>query len=206
MKICIVGGKGNMATRYRCILSMLGVDSVSWDIDENHDLSDVTGFIVATPTPTHFDVLQKLLPMQKPILCEKPVTKSKEELETIGRLAALYNTPFTMVAQYCWLVDPALTGPSHYDYFKHGPDGMPWDMFQIISLAKQEVQVGETSPVWDCMINGQQLNLAAMDFAYIEMMRSWLQNPSSQPWDFIETCHRKVREYAKENPDSHTGS
>jgi hypothetical protein len=185
---------------------MLGVESVSWDIGENPDLSDVDGFIVATPTPTHFDVLQKLLPMQKPILCEKPVTKDPEELATIGRLAMLYRTPFAMVMQYCWLVDPTLTGPSHYDYFKHGPDGVPWDMFQIIALSKAECRVGEDSPVWDCMVNGQQLNLAAMDFAYIEMLRSWLSDPSSQPWEFIETSHRKVWEYAKENPHSNTSA
>jgi hypothetical protein len=204
-KICIVGGRGNMATRYRCIFNMLGVEYVLWDIDEKPDLSDVDGFLVATPTPTHFDVLSALIPMKKPILCEKPVVKDLETLQQLKSLCDTYATPFACVMQYCWLCEPGLIGSSHYDYFKHGNDGLVWDTFQTIALAQGSVDVREESPIWDCVINGQRLNIAAMDFAYIEMIKSWLRDPASQPWDFILKSHEKVLNYAKEHPHSNPG-
>lgn len=203
-KVCIVGGRGNMASRYRSIFDMLGVEVVVWDIDEKPDTADVDGFLVATPTPTHFDVLTALIPMKKPILCEKPVVKTIEELEQIKSLCSLYDTPFQVVMQYCWLTDPLNLGPSRYDYFKHGNDGLLWDCFQIVALAKGDVELGEKSPIWDCVINGQRLNIAAMDFAYIEMIRSWIERPGAQPWDFIIECHQKVLNYAKKYTDSNT--
>jgi len=203
MKICLVGGRGNMAGRYRAILKMLGHETVSWDLDEKPDLDTVDRFIVCTPTVTHYNVLMEILTIRKPVLCEKPVTKNMEELEAIGTRAKLYGTPFQMVMQYIFLVDPSKTGPSHYDFFKHGPDGIPWDMMQCVALAKEDVTLGEESPIWDCVINGERLNIAAMDFAYIEMIKYWLADPTAQPWEFIYKAHKKVHDYAAEkDPDS----
>ena len=206
MKICLVGGRGNMASRYRAILRMFGHETVSWDLDEKPDLGSVDRFIVCTPTPTHFDVLMEIIPLGKPVLCEKPVSTVPEELETIGIRAQLYDTPVQMVMQYIFLWNPKSDGPSHYDYFKHGPDGVPWDMMQCVAMARGEVSLGEESPIWDCVINGQRLNIAAMDFAYVEMIKHWLADPTDQPWEFIATAHRKVHEYAaKENSNSNPG-
>lgn len=203
MKICIVGGYGNMGSRYHAILKMLGHESISWDIDFEPSLEDVDRFIVATPTDTHYKILERLVRLGKPILCEKPVTKSMGELMSLRALCSLYETPFSCVMQYCWVVDPNLTGSSHYDYFKHGPDGMPWDMMQIIALSKERCVIGEDSPIWDCVINGQRLNIMSMDFAYIEMIKAWLLDPNQQPWDFIIQCHQKVHDYAEKNSYSY---
>ena len=205
MKICLVGGRGNMASRYRAILKLLGHETVSWDLGENPNLDTVDGFIVCTPTPTHYNILMEILPLRKPVLCEKPVCTNMQDLEAIGTRAQLFNTPIQMVMQYIFLVDPSKTGQSHYDYFKHGPDGIPWDMFQIIALAKEDVTIGEDSPIWDCVINGQRLNITGMDFAYVEMIKHWLANPTSQPWEFIHKAHKKVHDYAAEK-DTHSNT
>jgi hypothetical protein len=203
--IAIVGNKGNMASRYAAILRCAeGITVTGWDVGERPIEAD--GYIVCTPTPTHIAVIKSIAKFGKPILCEKPVTKSLAELAEIRAICEGHGAPFQCVMQYCWLAPcNDEIGPSHYDYFKHGPDGLIWDCFQIIALAKGDVEIGEQSPVWDCVINGRRLNIAQMDFAYIEMIRSWLYgNP--QPWEFIEEAHRKVaayeQEYLNRNPSA----
>jgi hypothetical protein len=205
-KVCIIGGRGNMASRYRAIFAVLGVEVVVWDIGEKPDVTDVEGFLVATPTPTHLDILKEIIPLKKPILCEKPVVKTMFELLEIRRLCEEHGTPFQVVMQYCWLVDAISMGETRYDYFKHGNDGLVWDCFQIIALSKGPVELGEKSPIWDCVINGIRLNIGAMDFAYIEMLKSWLERPSAQPWDFIIESHQKVLNYAEKHTDSNTST
>jgi hypothetical protein len=201
-KVCIIGGNGNMASRYKAIFEIMNIDVVVWDIGIKPDVSGVDGFLVTTPTPIHYEVLQEIIPFRKPILCEKPVVKTMLELAEIRKRCEACGTPFQVVMQYCWLVDPLHVGESRYDYFRHGNDGLVWDCFQIIALAKGEVTLSEKSPIWDCVINGHRLNLSAMDFAYIEMIRAWTERPNSQPWDFIIECHQKVLNYAEKHTNS----
>jgi len=54
------------------------------------DLGDVDGAVVATPTSTHFDVIQSLLtvlPPETPIYVEKPVTDSARDAATLLQAA-----------------------------------------------------------------------------------------------------------------------
>ena len=61
-------------------------------------------------------------------------------------------------------------------------------------MAKGEVQLKNDSPIWDCWINGKDLNIADMDFAYIEMVKDWIKNPTNNH-DYILKAHKKVNSW-----------
>lgn len=54
--------------------------------------TEVDAFIIATPTQTHFEVLMKIIPLNKPIFVEKPLTYTIEEAEMVVEAANKYNT------------------------------------------------------------------------------------------------------------------
>lgn len=197
MKICIAGYNGNMAARYKAVLTYLGHEHCGYDVGD--PIPEADGYIIATPTHTHKAQVFALARFGKPVLCEKPVAKSMADLHHIRAVCEGHGTPFQVVMQYAYLADASRSGRSHYDYFKHGSDGLLWDCFQIIALAKERVTLCESSPVWQCIINGKKLNLAEMDMAYCVMIAEWLKDPKAQTWRYIETAHQKVIDYASSN-------
>ena len=197
MKVYIYGYNGNMARRYRAILSRLGHEAGGEDLGTIHgfSLAEADAVIVATPTDTHARLLMDLRDSGKPILCEKPITKRLDELEHVLQALKGTGTKLQMVSQYDYLVDDDFEGPTVYDYFKSGSDGLYWDCINIIKHARDYVRVSNDSPVWKCMINGQKLNIGLMDRAYIEMIKDWLAN-LKQPTDYagIWRAHKKVHD------------
>jgi hypothetical protein len=198
MSILIVGANGNMGKRYGAILTYLGKQWSGVDAEHNRHFVLASaraseGVIIATPTATHAQVIRDVLPAGKPILCEKPVTKNVVELKEILGEA---KTPFRMVYQYQLMVSGSRIGRSHYDYFRHGNDGLVWDCLQIIGLSRGKPDLGEASPVWRCMINGKALNLAHMDAAYIAYVQAWLKYPKQDPGEII-AIHEKVDDFER---------
>jgi hypothetical protein len=175
-KYFIIGNRGNMGQRYGAILKDLGHEVFGRDLHDTNmeDLSKMDGFIVTTPTDSHADDIEGLICFKKPILCEKPVIKDLVRLrEIIGRLG---DTPFQMVNQYRFLCGHS-HGPTFYNFCKHGGDGIFWDCINVIGLAERDWHVSDTSPVWQCTINGQHIPQERMDFAYCYMIQDWLANP-----------------------------
>jgi hypothetical protein len=197
MNILIVGSEGSMGKRYQAILKYLGHNPVCADLGtSNNELIDKAmgsgGVIIATPTHTHTDIIRLVAPTRKPILCEKPVCKDPEELRGVLELVQTFGTPFAMMMQYKELAHRDTIGPSMYNYFRHGNDGLIWDCFQVIALARGTVNLGEDSPVWACKINGKTLNLSHMDSAYISYVQKWLKNPDFHDHTEIQRMHEKV--------------
>lgn len=193
----IIGSLGSMGTRYRAIMRYLDVNFASADVHNTEEqiLADAKladQIVVCTPTENHFQWLKKIIPMGKPILCEKPITKNLKELEVILSLANKFKTPFNMTFQYSELVSPFLNGDSYYNYFRSGKDGLIWDCLQIIALAKGEAEISNSSPLWKCMINGQKLNLGDMDAAYLNFFRKWLSGSINQSPDMLMGIHEKT--------------
>lgn len=149
-------------------------------------------FILCTPTNTHAVLLRDLIPLRKPILCEKPVTKDLEELQEILDLAQKHQTPFTVVMQYQELLNNNTYGQSYYDYFRTGNDGLIWDCFQIIALSKLTPSINNLSPIWKCSINGQTLSIADMDSAYVGFVSKWLRDSINQDPNYIYDIHERV--------------
>lgn len=196
MSTLLIGSQGSMGKRYQCILNYLRKPFLGIDKGDYIPAQDFDSFIIATPTETHHDIIQMLSPFNKPILCEKPISKNVNQVREILRLVENDKTPFKMMLQYEGLSDKNSNGISEYNYFRHGNDGLAWDCIQIIGLARGEVILREDSPFWRCTINGKKLSLADMDWAYINYVSSWFENPDQDKSQILD-IHIKTDEAAK---------
>lgn len=196
-----------MGKRYQAILKHLGRDFQSFDLAIHGSMTHLkerakncARIIIASPTPTHVQYLRELLPLGRPILCEKPVTKNLEEIEELHAECSKNGWRYNMVMQYRELdISREPRRASVYNYFRHGNDGLTWDCMQIIALAEGPVVLREDSPYWDCAINGRCLSIAQMDSAYILHIQKWLTDSLDQSMDDILTAHRKVKIYEEKN-------
>lgn len=204
MATLIIGSEGSMGKRYQAILKHLG--EPFWCVDIANSASTISEKMLAakrtilcTPTDNHFSYLEKLIPLGRPILCEKPISKSLREMDKILDLTLKYNTDFSMTFQYSELVPPEQApGKSHYHYFRSGADGLFWDCLQIIALAKGDVEISNNSPVWKCMINDLSLKLSDMDTAYVNFTRKWLGGHINQSKETLYVIHEKTEKLRNE--------
>jgi hypothetical protein len=198
--ILIFGEKGSMGLRYKAIFKYLSIPTLGVDLDDSPQsrrlkIKQSEGFVIATPTADHMGLIHELLPEKKPILCEKPVVKSVEEIKLIRERVEKESVPFRMMFQYSLLADRGRVGKSRYDFFRHGSDGLVWDCLQIIGLARGEVELREESPIWSCVINGKPLSIGAMDAAYVAYVQRWLKKPE-QDMGMIQAIHERTAEAA----------
>jgi hypothetical protein len=191
--VYILGYNGNMASRYKAILNFLGVAHVGHDKNEpfHYQAHEATHFIVCTPTERHLADISACLSFQKPILCEKPLTKELSALLDVNDVWRSDRHLISMVNQYAEIAGTAQDEPSYYNYFKTGGDGLYWDCLNVLGLAKDGCIVNNTSPEWQCTINGKQLGIEMMDQAYIDMIDRWIANPISN-WEYALHAHTKV--------------
>lgn len=189
-----------MGTRYQAILKYLDQDYMLADKEtKSGDIyamaSKAKGIIIATPTMLHRNCLEVFSEFNVPILCEKPLSKSLDDLIFIrDQLVRANKMNLTMTMQYELMTYPGSRGDSWYDYFRHGNDGMAWDCLQIIGLAKGKIELRESSPMWDCGINGQRLDLSDMDRAYVRFVKRWLGAPGDDINRLFD-IHLKVMEF-----------
>jgi hypothetical protein len=192
-KILVVGCKGSMGKRYCAILDYLGIDYEGVDLNDKPTKS-YNAVILATPTDMHIDDLEFFLP-DVPVLCEKPISKSFGAARTICAMALEKGWDLRMVNQYEYLTSPRSdNGPTLYDYYRSGNDGLEFDCYNIIGLAEGRVSLRNKSPIWTCAINGQILRLSDMDGAYVKMIRSWLSGEVNNI-TYILKANDKVRAY-----------
>jgi hypothetical protein len=189
-KVAVYGANGNMGTRYCKILERYaGCEVVRIDITDfgETNIDDTCdGFIIATPTNTHVKLISALKHFNKPILCEKPITKSILDLEQI----LTEDIDLSMINQYEFLDDVDRSGDTSYDYFKTGTDGLIWDCINVIGTARAEYNVSNHSLIWQCKLNGRKINLEWMDEAYIRNICAWTEGWRNK--GYILDAHKKV--------------
>lgn len=204
MSVVILGGKGNMGQRYSTIhyyteRPCLIADRDTPTLQLREYLKSAEGVIIATPTDTHVDMIRFCLPYGIPILCEKPITKDLRALKDLMKEVSESNSCLSMIYQYKFMMDKRQRGPSYYNYYKHGTDGLIWDCIQIIGLAKDSLTLGDDSPIWKCMINGKLLDLGRMDHAYINFINDWYRNPGDDLEEILDV-HEKTAEIERTTP------
>ena len=194
-KIAVIGGDGNMGRRYMTILKFLGVDCYSVDLkNDNAIQGDTDGFIVATPTETHYDILWNLREYDKPVLCEKPITKYSAELREI---LSWDDMKLRMINQYeYYLIGRTYSiysGHTYYNFYHSGTDGAYWDHINIIGLAgsPDKVSIKNDSPLWECWINGIKLSKDFMDYAYVWNLEDWIEKFDDNK-HYIKEAHERV--------------
>lgn len=206
MSILIIGSEGSMGKRYQAILKYLGQSYKCADLihDENwvdKIASSSTAIIIATPTNTHLKMIRKFssIPGKNiPILCEKPLVNNKKELKELLYEVKSKKIKLRMMYQYQMLDNMSANGQSSYNYFRHGKDGLIWDCMQIISLARGGVDILESSPIWNCKLNGEELNLSDMDKAYVDYIKFWFNYPE-QDISYLSDIHLKTIEFDQRN-------
>lgn len=198
MTTLIIGNKGNMGRRYAAICHSIGEPVVGIDLNEAYptpELEKIDRIIIATPTHTHLRILRTLLHFKKPILCEKPITTDMGALEEFLRHAEESKMQLSMVSQYDYFEHGNEHAETSYNYFKSGTDGLAWDCINIIWHARGKIRLSDTSPFWNCFINGRTLPIEMMDDAYFEMIEEWLDTPYKPQYDLIVKKHQKVVDY-----------
>lgn len=210
MSVLLIGARGKMGTRYRHIFDSLNITHHDLDLGfEKEDLGRLltmnSKVVITTPTDKHFETVMTLCERKEgnkkiDLLIEKPVCKSLEMVEQLNEECQSKNITPYVVNQYNHYNKSLLfshsSGPSFYDYYNTGSDGLKWDCFQIIALAKDRPELFNKSPVWTCQINGYPLEFGEMDWAYYRMMASF--NGQKQglwgPKEMIRAT-KKVLEY-----------
>lgn len=186
-----------MGRRYRAVCERLGVDWIGVDVGNPYPTKLVDGIIIATPTDLHVAHLQKLAQLQIPVLCEKPISLDYGAVHAMVDLYGQKRIPFEMVNQYAYMAGkPSSDNNTSYNYFKTGADGLAWDCINITGLAKGVVTLDNTSPIWECTINGQKMSIDKMDLAYVEMISDWLESPIGDTGYILE-AHRRADEFQK---------
>lgn len=188
-RIGVVGGKGNMGQRYCSILSMIGIDYHIIDI-EDKPIGDYTGFIIATPTETHMNLIEEYSKYLVPILCEKPIVKDEFNFHRLKK----FSKPecLSMINQYRYLPLYGKTGDTFYCYYNSGKDGLFWDCINIIGLANtNNIFLSNKSPIWSCRLNGIDISKNWMDQAYVDEVLHWLEQRESN-YDYVIKSHEKV--------------
>jgi hypothetical protein len=147
------------------------------------------------------------------ILCEKPITYADvvdhEDYNLSKRLDHATNLGHRlfMVNNYAHthpVRQDVLRGwrqsKTTYSYYNTGGDGVYWDCIQLIHLAKRSIRIDNTSPVWQCTINGSAINRSQVDQGYIEMIKDFT-GPQLNMWGYedIIAAHEKVEAFAKTN-------
>jgi len=199
-KVLIYGSEGSMGKRYQAILNWLNIDFECIDSRlgfSEVNLEKITHFIVATPTETHLEIIRNIAIYKRPILCEKPISKSIDEVKEIIKLC---GDNLSIMFQYIVFSemnekDGVQLKETSYNYFRTGNDGLYWDCMQPICLHNGEfgeLSVRNNSPVWNCILNGRKLNVRDMDVAYVSYVASWLCGKKYLNNDTILKFHQKV--------------
>ncbi len=187
--VIVVGYLGGMGRRYTAILDYLKYPWVGLEWGNRElPVQQYHSLILATPTKDHANHLFDFANLNVPMLCEKPITQSKYEIDVILK----NNLKVAMINQYAFMPVGAV-GDTYYDYFRTGGDGLEWDCISIIALAEKKPFINNKSPIWKCQINGKQLSIANMDAAYISMIDAWLSKPAPN-LDYIKHAHYRVLE------------
>lgn len=201
--VLLIGGLGSIGKRYQAICRYLNIPFTVWDVNESPppglmELS--TRFLICSPTSTHMRWINFLVSFQKPILCEKPITRNIDDLERfmISNAPLYSDTDIRMVCNYeyarCLSSEAeAPTNETIINNYYTGNDGLYWDCIQLIEIANGPVYFNNTDPVWSLMINGINISREMVDESYVSMIRDWMDAPHNL-WDLKKAyqAHRKV--------------
>lgn len=191
--ILIIGGNGSIGTRYQAIFKKYNIEYKVFDDpsqENDHEIGGI-GFdkaIICTPTRTHFTYCKMLMDLQKPFLCEKPMSMDMNECDIlINNMNSKYGS---MVNNWSLAL---LTGRMgrikkiSYQYYHTGSDGLVWDVCQLVDIASQlgaKLEVSRSFPVFNCtvqMIDGtiEQISLEEIQRSYIQMLINFVDGTPS---------------------------
>lgn len=202
MKVAIIGGLGNMGRRYAAVCRYLGCEVVK--VDLGYVVSDdFDRAIIATPTEDHASRLISMQPiikpLRRPVLCEKPVVRTLDDLD---RIKSLYEgLPLSMVCNWKYAINSVASRHGQpvvmekckieYDCYNTGKDGIHWDCIQLRHIAG-DLTVNYKSPVMECFVDGMQVTTRDIEESYVLMVSDWLNGGNLWGMEDIEASTKKV--------------
>lgn len=174
--IAIIGGKGSIGSRYAQICKYYAIDHEVIDIDSKSDLFSFEKYIICTPTHTHVGFLHAL--QGKKVLCEKPVDYDPRNIPDYPNMWTVCN--------YKYVTD-AFPKPYfiEYDYYKTGPDGLYFDLAQILYLDPQ-AKINNQSPKWNMKVNGKVIPYREVEKSYIRMIHDFSEGHYQNLWTLAQ--------------------
>lgn len=174
LKVLIIGSGGSMGKRYCAISKFFGFETIPVDVGDAIPV-DFDRIIIATPTPNHLEQLRRYIPFNKPVLCEKPVSKELKECEEAVKLDV--NKIVRVVCN--WKFTPPVLHYNHsnrifYNFYNTGKDGLKFDLCQLIYLSKGTCRINNLSPTFQCTINDQIVTLHDIERSYLTMFHHWV--------------------------------
>lgn len=103
----IVSVYGRNAEKSKAFADKFGAEAFA-DFESAVNRHDVDGVYIATPHTAHVDYAVKAMKLGKPVLCEKPVGVSLNDVETLIEASKETNSYFCE-AMWTWFSDVALT-------------------------------------------------------------------------------------------------
>ena len=183
MKVLVCGSKGKMGVRYSRIIKELGHEVVEWEIDSKGTPPKCDRAILATPTDTHFKLCLELVASgNSVIMCEKPLSKSPQEIKELQKLDAKINVVNN------WMLTPGLKfKPSenaiYYNNCYTGKDGLYWDCCQLIYMGTGNIEIETDAPSLVAIVNMRKISLKDIEDSYKAMISAWLNEENEVLWD-----------------------
>lgn len=201
MRVLVVGSRGSMGRRYCAILRYLKEEVLEADIGDMWWDWEFDRVILATPTDRHAKDLEVTALKGKPILCEKPIVKSSEELARL--IPVLAQADIRMVSNWRFAINRALERVGEiailgdmeleYNHYHSGRDGFFWDCCQLIQMAGR-FKYDMAAPVFDAKVNGNPVTLDDIGRSYVIMISEWLHGDKGKLWSLTDAIKgaRKV--------------
>lgn len=200
MKVLVIGSAGSTGQRYCAILRFLHHIVEEYDInDSTFRLPKADAVIIASPTECHYVHIIQALSQGGPVLCEKPLVKSLDELFMLQD--ARHIDRLAMVCNWAYLPWPTVLKPeSHhitYNYYNPGPRKYKiyQNMAQALLLDKGRPILNLESPILNLSVDGRPYTCRDIEMSYVRMLDEWLKG--TQLWGVkeAETMLRKMRDY-----------
>lgn len=81
MKIAVIGANGHQGRKHVAILKSIGIQPLEIEIGMERLTCDAA--IICTPTPTHFEIAEDYLKWGIPVLVEKPLCETAEQVKRL---------------------------------------------------------------------------------------------------------------------------
>lgn len=187
MTTLLIGHKGSIGRRYAAILNLF---DVKWRGFDNPDgdpscinWEDVERCIIATPTNTHFEYAIAAAQNRKPVLCEKPLSKTPADCVALSVMAEDLDVPAFVVCNYKYVFRGHPDPHIYYNNFNTGSDGLWWDVCQLLYL-DPKATIRTDGPYFILASQYREIPYEEVEKSYCNMIYEFVNEKYSNLWTF----------------------
>jgi hypothetical protein len=194
-----------MGARYSAITRYLGHEVLGYDPPKSPTMPELYQFdaaIIATPVSEHTRFL-KMLMKYKPVLCEKPISFSVDEVKGLARSANQIGAACFMVSNWAFVGqhrEPMSESGIVINCYNTGADGVH-DLIQPLYLVEdiENLEVVHQLPWLSVRIGDAFYGRDDFDKSYVDMCKAFFDGDYSKLWpvERMVTAHERVVEYGK---------